>query len=213
MAVTIAGMAFPDTPMARAATIAGRASGPDILFRHSSRVFLFASMIGARRKVAFDPELLHVTATFLNFGLGTRFRDSKRRFEVDSANAAREFLLCYGIPERDIVEVWNAVALHATFGIGDHPSTLVGLVSAGLETDLMAMHFDEITESQRHEVLLAFPRARGFKSLIIEAFAEGMWRRPETTFGTVHADVLDRCDPDYRRTNYCGLILGSDWAD
>ncbi|MEA3083678.1 MAG: hypothetical protein QOC89_1375 [Paraburkholderia sp.] len=213
MTVTIAGIAIPDTPMARAATIAGRGNAPDILFRHSSRVFLFASLLGARRDATFDPELLHVAATFQNFGLAARFRDSKRRFEVDSANAARHFLLYYGIPEREIIEVWNAVALHTTFGISDHPCALVGLLSAGVETDLMALHLDEITESQRREVLLAFPRERGFKSLVIEAFAEGMWWRPETTFGTVNADVLDRCDPNYKRINYCGLILGSDWAD
>jgi hypothetical protein len=213
MAVTIAGIAIPDTPMARAATIAGRGSGPDILFGHSSRVFLFASLIGARREAAFNPELLHVAAIFQNFGLGARFRDSKRRFEVDSANAARQFLRGYGIAERDIVEVWNAVALHTTFGMGDHPSALVGLLSAGVEADLMAMHFEDITENQRREILLAFPRGRGFKSLVIETFAEGVWWRPETTFGTVIADVLDRCDPNYRRSNYCGLILGSDWAD
>jgi hypothetical protein len=213
MEITIAGVSIPDTPMARAATLAGFGKGPDILLRHSSRVFLFASLIAARRDITFDPELLHVAATFQNYGLHTRFGDSTRRFEVDSANAARQFLLCYGIYERDIVEVWTAIALHTTFGIDDHPSSLVGLLRAGVETDLLAMHFDEVTESQRYEVLVAFPRERGFKSLVIEAFAEGIWWRPETTIGTVHADVLDRCDPNYRRVNYCELILGSDWAE
>jgi hypothetical protein len=213
MAVTIAGMTIPDTPMVQAATIAGRGNGPDILFRHSSRVFLFASLIGTRRSAAFNPELLHVAAIFRNFGLGVQFRHSARRFEIDSANAAREFLLGHGIAEQEIVDVWSAIALHTTSGMNEHPCALVGLLSAGVETDLMALHFDETTEDQRRDVLLAFPRGRGFKSLIIEAFADGMWWRPETTLGTVNADVLDRCDPNYRRANYCGLILGSGWAD
>jgi hypothetical protein len=25
--------------------------------------------------------------------------------------------------------------------------------------------------------------------------------------------VLERCDPNYRRMNFCGLILGSEWQD
>jgi hypothetical protein len=213
MAINVAGIAIPDTAIARAAAAVARGSGPDILFRHSSRVFLFASMIAAQKSTTCDLELLYVASAFQNVGLSTTYRNSRRRFEVDGADAAKQFLLDHGVAEYDALGVWSAIALHTTSGIEGHPSPLVELLRAGVETDLLAMHFDEVTESQRREVLLAFPRGRGFKSLVIEAFAEGILWRPETTLGTVNADVLDRCDPSYRRINYCGLILGSEWND
>jgi hypothetical protein len=34
-------------------------------------------------------------------------------FEVDAANAARNFLRKYGVPESSVEMVWDAIALHA----------------------------------------------------------------------------------------------------
>jgi len=213
MAVLIAGIAIPDSAMACAATTLVRACCPDILFRHACRVFLFASLIGQRRSVQFESEMLFIASLFLYYGLGPLCRGSGRRFEVDSADAAGQFLRDRGVPVTTIHDVWSAIALHTTFGIANHPTPLVGLLNAGIETELMAMHFDEVAENKRTAIVQAYPRGQGFKSLVIEAFAEGMTSRPETTFGTVQADVLDRCDPDYRRLNYCGRILGSAWTE
>jgi hypothetical protein len=39
------------------------------------------------------------------------------RFEVDGANAARDFLRRHGSRENDIEQVWNSIALHTTPGI------------------------------------------------------------------------------------------------
>ena len=47
---------------------------------------------------------------------------------------------------------------------------------------------------------------------IIDAFYEGMKHRPDSTFGTVNDDVLAFKDPGFRRTDFCKVILGSDWA-
>jgi len=215
MAMTkrIAGIAIPDSEMARAAAAATRAIEPDILYRHSSRVFLFAALIGVRRQLVFNAELLYVAALFHDMGLTTLYRDSQLRFEVDSANAVRDFLGGYGIPDDDVADVWNAIALHTTFGICSHMSALTGLVAAGIEMDLLGMHFDEVGRVERNAVLVEYPRGTGFKEKIIDVFAQAMASRPATTFGTVNADVLERCDPNYRRLNFCGLILGSDWKE
>ena len=136
---------------------------------------------------------------------------SPYRFEVDGANAARAVLQQHGVAERVIEEVWQAIALHTTPGIPEHMSPLVALVSAGVQMDVRGAGYDEFTAQQRDEILQAYPRECGFKKKIIEVFARGMAHRPETTFGTVNADVLDRWDPNYRRLNFCGLVLGSNW--
>ncbi|WP_052409848.1 hypothetical protein [Paraburkholderia oxyphila] len=75
------------------------------------------------------------------------------------------------------------------------------------------MHFYEVSRTEREAVLLVLPRDSAFKELIIEAFAEGMTQRPETTFGLVNADVFQRCDTNDGRLTFCGLSLGSTWKE
>ena len=213
MTAYVAGVAIPDSEIALAAAAVARADVPGFVWRHSARVFVFAALMGAHRSVAFDGEMLYVAAMFHDVGLTGAYRQSALRFELDSANAARAFLAGYGVAANSAAEVWSAIALQTSFGIDEPVSSLTGLMSAGLETDLFGMHFDEIGRAERDEVLRAFPRDEGFKRQIIDAFAQGLMGRPATTFGTVNADVLERCDPDYRRLNFCGRILGSDWKE
>jgi hypothetical protein len=209
----IAGVTIPDGPLAQAASAAVLASAPPILFRHSVRVFLFGALIGAHRSLDFDPELLYVAALFHDVGLTDDYRASHRRFEVDGAHALRVFLKHRHVSQEQINEAWLAVALHTTFGIPSELTSLTALLAAGVETDLLGMHFDEVGESRRLAVLQEYPRGAGFKEHIIEAFAQGLANRPATTFGSVSADVLERNDPNYRRLNFCGLILGSAWRE
>ncbi|ANB76404.1 phosphohydrolase [Paraburkholderia phytofirmans OLGA172] len=211
MTTTIAGVEIPDSAMTRAATNQIRGTTSVLMFHHALRVFLFGALTGYRGNLTFDEELLYVGAMFHNAGLNVQHQRSAYRFEVDGANAAREFLRQHGAAENVIAEVWEAIALHTTPGIPEHMSPLVALVSAGVQMDVRGAGYDEFTAQQRDEILQAYPRECGFKMKIIEAYARGMEHRPKTTFGTVNADVLDRWDPNYRRLNFCGLVLGSNW--
>ncbi|GJH05385.1 HD domain-containing protein [Paraburkholderia terrae] len=209
----IAGVDIPDGALARAAFEHVRGVEPELLLHHALRVFLFAALIGCKEALAFDTELLYVGALFHNVGLNERYRRSRNRFEIDSANAAREFLRSHRADESATAQVWTAIALHTTPGIPEHMSPLVALVSAGVQMDVRGTRFHEFTAQQRDAIVHAFPRERGFKTKLIEMYACGLEHRPETTFGTVNADVLDRWDPDYRRLNFCGLVLGSEWPN
>jgi hypothetical protein len=213
MSRIIAGVTIPDGPLARAASAAILASEPPILFRHSVRVFLFGALIGAHRALDFDPELLYVAALFHDVGLTDDYRGSHRRFEVDGAHALRVFLKSRQVSQEQINEAWLAVALHTTFGIPTELTSLTALLAAGVETDLLGMHFDEVGETRRLAVLQEYPRGAHFKEHIIDAFAQGLANRPATAFGSVCADVLERNDPNFRRLNFCGLILGSGWRE
>ncbi|WP_109479736.1 HD domain-containing protein [Paraburkholderia sp. C35] len=209
----IAGVEMPDGALASAAFEEVRGLEPESLLNHALRVFLFAALIGTKEALPFDAELLYVGALFHNVGLHVRYSRSPNRFEIDSANAAHEFLLAQGADESAAAQVWTAIALHTTPGIPEHMAPLVALVSAGVQMDARGARYHEFTAQQRDAIVQAFPRERGFKSMLIEAYARGMELRPETTFGTVNADVLDRWDPDYRRLNFCGLVLGSEWPN
>ncbi|MET3444692.1 HD domain-containing protein [Ralstonia sp. 1138] len=210
---TIAGIKIPDSVMARAATDLIRDTESDLLFHHSTRVFLFGALTGERKGLKFDPELLYIGAMFHDIGLTAQFRTSQNRFEVDGANAARRFLQEHRIPEEDIDLVWDAIALHTTPGIPQFKKPVVQLVTAGVEMDVLGLAYDEFTEEQRTLVVSAHPRGENFKEQIIDAFNDGMKHRPDSTFGTVNDDVLALKDPGFRRLNFCSIILGNPWND
>jgi len=120
----------PDSAIARAATQLVRDTEDDLLYNHSRRVFLWGALTGERRGLKYDPELLYLGAMFHDMGLIEKYSSPDLRFEVDGANAARKFMKSYGVPERDIEDVWTAIALHTTPGnprayapdhrVGDH---------------------------------------------------------------------------------------------
>jgi hypothetical protein len=56
-------------------------------------------------------------AMFHDMGLTPAYSSAHERFEVDGANAARDFLSSHGIGQDDIDTVWTAIALHTTPGI------------------------------------------------------------------------------------------------
>jgi hypothetical protein len=149
---------------------------------------------------------------FHDIGLTDAYRDSQLRFEVDGANAARDFLRSYGIPEASVETVWDAIALHTTPGIPEHKKAEVALVTAGVEMDVLGFAYEQFTPERREAVVRAHPRGTSFKEDIIDAFYRGMKHRPDSTFGTVNDDVLAFKDPRFQRTDFCKVILGSAWA-
>src|ERR1700754_4653517 len=109
MSKIIAGIKIPDSKMAREATELVRDTESELLFHHSTRVFLFGALTGERRKLKYDPELLYIGGMFHDMGLTQQYRTSQNRFEVDSANAAADFLRQHGITETDVELVWDAI--------------------------------------------------------------------------------------------------------
>ena len=213
MTTSIAGIQIPDSLLAREATELVRDTETDLLFHHSRRVFLFGAIAGGRRQLSFDAEMLYIGAMFHDMGLMPAYSSATERFEVDGANAARDFLTRHQIVDSQIDQVWDAIALHTTPGVPKHKKPVVALVTAGVEMDVLGLAYDEFTAEQRAQVVAAHPRGVGFKEGIIEAFTQGTIHKPESTFGNVKADVLALKDPTYRRLNFCGLILNSAWND
>jgi hypothetical protein len=185
-----------------------REHGTPLLFAHSLRVFVFGALRGRRRGLQVDHELLYVGAVFHDLGLTPNYRSRDRRFEVDSANAARDFLRTNGVDEAAAGLVWDAIALHTTPEIPWHKRPEVALVTGGVEADVLGEGLDEISEEDRASVLAAYPRV-DFKAGIVRAFADGFAYKPATAFGTMNTDVLEKTQPGYRRPNFCDLIAAN----
>jgi hypothetical protein len=212
MSRTIAGITIPDSRLAKEAAELIRAAESPLLFDHSMRVYLFGSLQGERRGLAFDPELLYVAALFHDLGLVEGHRSESERFEVDGANAARQFLDGHGVPAEAVRVVWDAIALHTTPGIPAWKEPEVALLTAGVELDVMGLGFDDVAAEARDLVLAAYPRV-DFKRKIVRAFADGIAHKPQTAFGNVKADVLAKLLPGYVRPNFCDLIAESPFRE
>jgi len=141
-----------------------------LLFHHQAAFYYWALWQAKRRGSSFDPELLYAGAMFHDMGLTYQHSSADERFEVDGANAARDFLRSRGIAQHDIDTVWTAIALHTTPGIPQHMHPVVALVTVGVEMDVARVKLCEYSDTEREAIVHAHPRSAHFKEDIIQAF-------------------------------------------
>jgi hypothetical protein len=211
-ATSIQGISIPDSKLGRAITEFVRDTETELLFNHSSRVYLFGALAGQERGLVFDRELLYAAAMFHDVGLMPSHSSPNLRFEVDGANAARDFLTSHGVDPSDIEKVWTGIALHTTPGVPEFMHPVIALTTAGVEMDVLGLTYNQYSDAEREAVVAAFPRTAQFKEDIIHAFYDGIKHKPDTTFGNVKADVIADKEPHFHRGNFCSVIRCSHWA-
>ena len=209
---TASALVIPDSLLAKEATEILREHSTDLLFNHSMRVYLFAAELGRQQELRFDAELLYVAAAFHDLGLTKKFSSPNERFEVDGANAARQFLTAHNVPEQQVRLVWAAIALHTTPGVTQHMRPEVALLYSGVGLDVLGKGFDQFPLAVREEIVARYPRKK-FKDDFIQAYFRGFAHKPGTTYGTVNAGVIERYIPGYRFPNACDLIASSPFPD
>jgi len=209
---SVAGILIPDSKIATQATELLREHGNDFLYNHSLRVFLFASLNGKRTNADYDPELLYVSSAFHDLGLVPHYSSPDKRFEVDGANAARDFLKSHGLPKESLQLVWDTIALHTTIGIAEYKEPEVALMYSGVGLDVMGEGYEHLSAEHREEIIGLFPRT-DFKKKIIPAFFDGFKHKTDTTFGNIKADVCTFMIPGFKSKNFCDCILHSQWSE
>ncbi|MEY9752893.1 HD domain-containing protein [Bradyrhizobium yuanmingense] len=210
MTRVISGVKIPDSQLAREAAELVRSYEDEMLFNHSVRVYVFGAMTGLRQKLKFDSELLYVAALFHDLGLVDHYHTATKRFEVDGADAAREFLRARGIADSQADLVWEAIALHTTPGIPQYMRPEIALTNAGVLVDVVGIGYDYYTPEQREQVISAFPRG-DFKNEFVKVQTCSALKKPQTTFGTVNFDYIADHDPSFQRPNACTRIRNAPW--
>ncbi|MEJ3652628.1 HD domain-containing protein [Actinomycetes bacterium KLBMP 9759] len=210
MPEVIAGLEVPGTAAVAEATRLVQETNSALIYHHSRRVFLFGLIHAQKLGLEPDPELLYLAAMFHDTGLSTPFSDVEQRFEVDSADHARTFLVDHGFPAGATETVWTAIALHTTPGIPGRLGPEIATTHLGVLTDVLGFGLDGLVPDQVAEILAVHPRG-DFKNEFLKAFVEGLENRPETTNGTVNSDVLEHFVPGFRRTTTVERIIGSPW--
>jgi hypothetical protein len=206
----IAGVEIPETAAVAEATRLIQDTASPLIFHHSRRVFVFGTLRARLLDLTPDPELLYISAMFHDSGLATPFSDVVQRFELDGADHARKFLLDRGFPATAAEVAWLAVALHTSPGIPGRMGPEIAAMTYGVLTDVVGLGLDDLDRDQVDEITAVHPRG-DFKNEFLRAFVDGLEHRPETTYGTINADVLEHFVPGFRRTSLVDIVTGAPW--
>jgi hypothetical protein len=171
----------PDSKIARAATDLARQVYPPFLFNHCVRTFWFADRL-AVSGLKFDRELVYIAAMLHDIGILAPY-DQGRRFEVDGAVAARDFLDGHVYPAEKIEVVWDAIALHTVAGIAAYKGPEVALINLGAAADAIGSRIADLDPRFVRELVEEFPRL-DFPNEWLRALFEYVRKKPSRTGGT-----------------------------
>jgi hypothetical protein len=193
---SVAGVTIPDTALCTAAIELLVSSSPEFLCTHCLRTYIFGSLAvrSIGRSVA-DEEAAFCAAALHDLGLVPAYRRD-HRFEVDGADAARQFCLKYQVPPERADLVWKAIALHTSAGIATRLANEIALVHLGAGLELFGLGLDQVPPQIVEEVLQNYPRM-GFKTEFRNLLIEHCRHNPA-------AQVLNWTD-DVARTAGCTL--------
>jgi HD domain len=198
----------PDTLLTREATGLLREFSTELLFNHSHRVFFWANELGRQTGQNYDQELLFVCAAFHDMGLLKKFSSAQDRFEVDGANAVRQFLEHHDVPAARIQVAWDAISLHTTPGIVQYKPIEVELLYNGVGLDVLGIGYEDFPADLRKEIVAQYPRVN-FKQEIAAAFLGGFEHKTQTTEGTCNEDICSHFIRNYKRSNFYEQIQNS----
>jgi hypothetical protein len=168
---SVAGVRIPDSPLCTAAVDLLESGSPGYLCTHCVRTFVFGSLAvqGIGRQVA-DEEAAFCAAILHDLGLVPANR-RENRFEVDGADAARQFCTQHKVsPERADL-VWKAIALHTSSGIATRLAAEITLVHLGAGLDFLGLGLDQVPAPVVEEILESYPRLNfkaEFRNLLVE---------------------------------------------
>lgn len=171
---TIAGVSVVDTPLVRAAQNYAHEHGDPFVYKHIMRSWLFGSLILQHNDTlaaTVDKEVHAVAALLHDLGWDrdphSHMISPDKRFEVDGAIAAREFILSQSSPhlsgkgkskwdKHRIQLVWDAIALHTQRGIAYYKEPEVEVVAKGVGMDFLGPGWG-VTREEYNNVLKEFP--------------------------------------------------------
>jgi hypothetical protein len=191
---------LPDSELCKSTIEYTRHVSEPFLFHHVMRSAIFADLIGRQRKLKFDPEILCVATVLHDLGL-TKLASVQARFELEGADAAKEFLAKRGMHESSIETVWEAIALHTTPEIPLRRSPEVALCHLGIGADLAFIPLGVISDDELDEVLEAYPWL-GMNDALPLALVSLYQKNPQAVTSHPVAEACMLHVPNYKRSNF-----------
>jgi hypothetical protein len=207
----VVGFDLPDTRPVHEAIDFARDRCEPYLFNHVMRSWLFAVRLAELKGIAYDPEVLAVSALLHDITLNDRF-EGPRRFEVEAAEEAKAFALREGFDARRAQLVWDGVALNSTPSIGLHKEAEVSLCTAGVCLDVVGLQFDLLPGEEVARILAEYPRL-GMKVRMARCFCHIAATHPETTYDNFLRDFGERFVRGYEAPSSADLVADAPFAE
>jgi hypothetical protein len=201
----IAGIRPPDSALCQAATRFVERVSPPFLLHHVLRSYFYADLLGQRRKAVYDREVLYVATVLHDLGL-TPVAPVRARFEIEGADAAKEFLVSQGADERTAELVWDAIALHTTSEIPQRKCPEIALCQLGIACDIRGIPPDLAADGLAAQVLDAYPDL-DLRESLLAALVELYRKNPAASASHAVADACERRVPGFHRFNLCDVLL------
>lgn len=182
-----------DTPIVRASVDFARSHLDNDVYNHVMRAWILGALMinkNSTLREVVDIEV-HAVGTLLHdLGLDRRpYSDTvsrDRRFEVDGAIAAREFIRRHeqgkNWEERRVQLVWDSIALHAERRIATFKEPEVQMVSRSSALDINNRPEYGITSDEYATIVKEF-RKDGFKTALNDSFVWLCETKPVSTIG------------------------------
>ncbi|TVY44204.1 hypothetical protein LSUB1_G002335 [Lachnellula subtilissima] len=194
----LAGITVPHTPLITKALTYARKHLSDSAYNHVVRSWLFGHVIASKiPDFQMHDEELHAVAAILH-DLGWdktgELVSKDKRFEIDGANAARDFISREGeMKDWDnhrLQLAWDAIALHTTGSIALHKEIEVRICCIGIITDFTGPEKSPggvLTRGVWDAIVEQFPRP-GFVKDVVDTLCGLCRNKPETTYDNFVAD-------------------------
>ncbi|KAH8816947.1 hypothetical protein F5884DRAFT_748425 [Xylogone sp. PMI_703] len=203
----LAGVTVPDTELISKALEFVRQHSSDMTYGHVVRSWLYGAILGSRHPLIteYDAEIHAVSAILHDLAWDCSRKDfvsKDKRFEVDSADAARDFLKREA-PDWDHQKqqlTWDAIALHTTQSIAFHKEAEVALTTLGIGSDLLGPDMTNglLTQKEFDMVVKEFPRLN-IREGLVDLMCQLCKTKPETTYDNWVGDIGVKYLEEYSR--------------
>ncbi|KAI3321475.1 hypothetical protein HD806DRAFT_153869 [Xylariaceae sp. AK1471] len=191
---TIGNITVVDTELVREAQVYARKHSSDVVWNHVVRGWLFGTLIIARNatlRATVDAEAHALAAILHDLGWdqtpNSTVVSTDRRFEVDGAIAARDFIHSHSHDqvawnEHRVQLVWDSIALHTQDSIYKYKEDTVAVTGAGILMDFSGPS-QGVTQQDYDAVLAEVPKLQ-FSEGINQTFVWLCGTKPKTTYDT-----------------------------
>jgi len=208
----LAGITVVDTPLITRALEHVRKQSEPVLFNHAVRSWLFAVRLGQLQGIAHDAEVVALGSLLHDIGLTDHYSGGHRRFEVEGADAAREFARGQGLEDRRVQLIWDTVALNSTPSIALYKEAEVALCTGGIALDFGGLQYAQIPPDEMSGILAAFPRL-DMKRSFTDSVCRIVKTRPQTTYDNFARDFGERFVPGYKAPSTVDFLMNAPFAE
>ncbi|WP_241268721.1 HD domain-containing protein [Streptomyces chrestomyceticus] len=178
MPIEVAGVRAPEGRAAELAQSVCTEYADDALYHHSMRSYFFGAAWAQDRGLAFDRELLFVSALLHDLGLTPPFDSHAVPFEEASGHLAWVFAAGLDWPRERRARAAELIVLHMRDDVAPEEDLESRLLQVGTSADVSGAGLDAFDPSFVEALVTAYPRL-GFAESFVRLFRDQAERKPQ----------------------------------